>query len=1058
MSSESEPRTVRVYLVGTAKIQTEGGVIEPTAEMSFATALYLALEPHRVSRRTLQTLLWPESESDVAAHRLRQTLLKLRRIGLPVQSAGKALIYLNSKVVIDSQVLEALGGADPCIERIGMPILAGFNPIFSAPYQLWLDSKTGQIAAGLSRVLLSLIAGARVAGKWGDVEKHAVDLRTHAPFNEEATLALAESLAMRGDKIQSLKLLDDYLEDVGTGASDLRVSPSTMRRRITDRMPRRPHDLSASAPLIGRESHLRALDGLLSQAKAGHPKACILLGDPGIGKTRLLTEFLGFASLQGAGWHCVSCRSSDAARPLALLLELIPSLRSMRGAIGSSPSTLEFFDTLTTHRPTKNAGPASVKSGLTSARLDMCMADILGAVTEDSTLIIAVEDYQWIDQASASALNGLVERLSSQRLLLILTSRAMPDLSPPTLPEQVVEIRIPALDDSASAEMMHSMVRQRGREVSDNYLSWCTRVAEGNPYFLHELANHWLETGEEHPAPPLLTTVLRQRLSRLSPLTLQLIQTCALLENHSTLDNLEEVLGFEPHDLLSSINDLAAAGMVLFASPDPASKAPGLLKSRHDLLSETALGLLAPPARAYLHRRAAVVLERKINEHPEASTLWSCAKHWHLAGDLPKAFRLAMSCATHLLDAGLPGDAATAFEKALEYCGSDSDRLGLLELQITAYYHSSDWDRVHSTALMERKLRTQILPEANQHDDIELMLLRAKWQTLNWNDILAQSTECLRTTTAEARHRVDAGTMALMILTFCGDATAGKRVFDVLGQLSRAPGVSPAASLHASMIYHTNWGSLTEATTAAHQLVALQTNGRDVGALFRSLCNASVSFRAAGLIQEATAHLEAALDLADRHNLHLSKSRAIPMLANMFLEQGNTFEAKKWLSVLQSGPIAESDNLGRAEISAIGARIALLEGRSDEARHIVDVELKHMRADQVPHRRTYAAALRVAAELATDHRCSRVALSNLESNYLLSRGNVFQAFSTFALHEGLLSVGDRTKAETILNEYVTHHRRECGPLPTHLLESLHRLWKTARESAGEPPEIKGRRD
>lgn len=1036
-----------VFALGTAKITAGDASVDPSAELVFAIALYLALESREPTpRRFLQGLLWPDTDDRTASHRLRQSLFKLRRMGFAVDSDGKSRLHVVGRISTDYERLETSCSA-PLDNELGFPILAGFEPQFSWRYSEWLEEKKTRISAHLTRVLLGGIGHARLTGHWPEVESLSRNLLRYSPDNEEATLALAESLAMRGDKIQGVRVLDNYLADIGSGPSDLRLSATLMRRRIADRMPPRDHDVPGETPLFGREQFLEELATLLTEARHNRPQAVVIWGAPGIGKTRLLTEFLSFASLQGVAWHRVSCRSTDAARPLAMLLELIPLLRAMRGAVGSAPETLAFFEALTKHSPKKLRGPHhAAKAEITGSGLDAALADVLDAVAEEIPLLIAIEDCQWMDPASATVIARLVQKLSRQRLLLILTSRVPQDGPLSTIPIEARDIQLPTLNDEASSEILHAIIRQKGRSVSSDYVDWCARVAEGNPFFLHELANHWLETGEIHVAPASLTAILRGRLARISPNSLQVLQTCALLENNSTLDNLEAVLGYPGHVMLHSINELASAGMITTDVNESPPHTSGRIGSRHDLLSEVALIQLAPAARIYLHRRAARVLEESMGERGDASILWSCAKHWQLAGDVDHAFRLATSCATHLLEAGLPSEAAEAFARAATYCSSDSDLLGILEGQATAYYRSSDWRNVVQTVAAARSLKQRLQAKATQHDELELMALRAEWQTLNWNSILSKSLECLDAVEATAAHRVDAGSMALMLLSFQGDGLAGQEVFAKILSLASDPDVRVTSALQATMVFHTNWGSFDDAVSAAVELVEHNRSHGDIGLLFRSLCNAAVTFRAAGRFDAARGHLQEALSLADRHHLQLSKSRAIPMLANMELELGNISEAKFWLSRLQESSIGPEDKLAHAEVSTISARIALVEGRYAEALALVQGDLAHMRNDQVPHRRAYAAALRVAVEVANYGKASRTSVRELETEYLASRKNVFQAFATYSLYVGLLSIGERPRAAELLEKYATVYRREPWPLSTHLHDSMMALLGGSREA------------
>jgi DNA-binding SARP family transcriptional activator/tetratricopeptide (TPR) repeat protein len=1047
--SKASAGEIRLLCIGDTRILTPLGEIDPSAEVVFAAALYLILErKERTARRRLQQLLWPGSRPDRAAHRLRQTIFKLRRAGLPVEADGKSCIFLDARTVTtDFDAFERTSGVQPAVETLAVPLFAAFEAKFSADFAEWLDGQKAAIGSSLTRVLLGMIGRFRIGGDWQAVEKHSRALLLHAPDNEEATLALAESLAMRGDKIQGVRVLENYLTDIGRGPSDLRLSASTMRKRIIDRMPPRATDLAAEVPLLGREEYLKQLVQILDVANAGAPQTCVILGNPGIGKSRLVTEFLAFAALQGAIGHRVFCRSSDSARPLAILLELIPLLRGMRGSIGSDPDTLAFLDALTTHRPERSKrSHAAVVSDPVHSRLDIALADIIDAVSDERTVVLVIEDCQWIDAASAAILERLVSKLSNQRLLLLLTSRI---IDTGRMIESIVAgkvLTLPALNDAASADIVHTIARQRGKSVSDHYLAWCTRVAEGNPFFLHELASHWVETGDEHSAPPSLTAVLKQRLSRLSSNALQLLQTCSLLENHSTVDNIEAVLGLAPHELLRCINELAGAGMVSVVTGDGMSVETDRLNSRHDLLSDTALMQLAAPARAYLHRRAATVLESRIDHTGDAATLWSCAKHWQLAGDNMQAFRLTNSCARHLIEAELPGEAAEAFSKAIEYCTTETDLLSVLESQAAAHFQSSDWIQVIDLATQARTIKRRLFPDMGQHDDLELMLRRAEWRTMNWDHILSHSLNCLSADQASAAHRIEAGVMALKLLGLRGDRGAGTSVFAQISKLQPEASESNAdLILQAKMIFNTEWGAFDKAVAAAMELVEVHRKKRDIGALFRALCNAAITLRAAGQFESAVDHLREALALADRHKIHLSKTEALRMLAHMAIEQGWITEARTWLDALRKCPVAVGDRMIVTEIGSIEARLALLDGRYPHARDLVNNDLLHMRSDQLPQRRAYWHALRVASDLASDGRSSGDALNALESEHLRTRNNLFQAFASFALYAGLVRAGEQKRAELLLNEYLTRHRREPWPPPKHLLNSLLELVGSSSE-------------
>jgi tetratricopeptide (TPR) repeat protein len=1029
---KNEALTVQLNCIGDARIITHVACIDPSAEVVFGAALFLILHRNEVTtRKQLQELLWPSVKTDIAAHRMRQTILRLRRLGLHIRAEGKSKLFLAAAVV--NTDVEDL--SDKTTARLDLPLFGTYNPTFSPRFADWLDLQREKIGSTIVRILLKRIQESRAAGKWEELEENCRSLMIHSADNEEATLALAESFAMRGDKLQSVKILDKYLADVADAPADLRVPAATMRKRIVDRMPMRTGVSSEDTPMFGREGYLRELVGVMNGARNKLPGVCLVRGEPGIGKTRLIAEFLSFASLQGFAAHRVNCRATDSNRPLSVVLDLIPLLRGMRGSIGSSPDTLSFLDTLGRLHPDNQANRIRLSPSRVNSKLDVAFADIIDAVSDECPLVLVIEDCQWIDSLSASVIGRILARLTAQRTLFVFTSRSEGHafLEHDTL--KVHDLPLEALSCKTATELLETIVERRGGEITPSYLGWATAVAEGNPFFLHELAKHWLETRNEHSAPPSLTAILRQRLSRLSPRALQVLQACAILENHSTVDNVEAVLGYKAHELLSAITELVEAGMIAVAERGSTLHDGGQMASRHDLLSETALLRLSAPGLSYLHRRAAKALEVRIQHTGDASTLWSCAKHWHLAGDGAQAFRLANSCAQHLLEAELPGEAVDAYAKALDYCTTDLDRLMIIERQATASYQSSDWAKVITFGTQARRMRARLHPNTNEHDELELMIRRAEWQSSDWNNLLAASLGCLEANQASVEHRLEAGIMVLMILSSRGGSNQARSTYQTIMKLC-ATSEHVELKLQASMIYNTAWGELELGVAAATDLVTAQQKKKDVGELLRAHCNAGVTLRVAGKFDQAAQQFREAISLADRHRIHLSKSRAIPMLAHMCIELGDFEEAAQCLHSLLECANPNEDRNARFEIGTIEARLALASGERVDIRTLVEEDLVEMQSDQLPYRRTYWKALRVAAQLAHSGLAELEAIADLEAEHIRTRESVFQAFATFVLYVGLISVGKKAKGRRILNSYLRCHRREPWPPPDHLLNSL----------------------
>jgi DNA-binding SARP family transcriptional activator/tetratricopeptide (TPR) repeat protein len=1036
--SKKPSLSIHARVLGDASITTCVGTIEPTAEIIFAAALYLVLQRNEpVSRGTIQALLWPEASTRVAAHRLRQTLLKLRRLGMPIGVTGKGHIGLDgTPVSVDyEEFLTTRKTAH--LSNDALVMLPGYEPRFSQTYLEWLDAQKAEVNASLTRVMLGIIARHRVKGEWAEAERNAARLLRFQPYNEEATLAMAESCAMRGGKLEAMAILDRYLSEVGSGPTDLRVPATIMRRRIADRMHPRVEAIAGQSPMVGRGGVMEQLAGLLERSRRKSGQACLVWGDAGIGKSRVLAEFATFASLQGIQTQRVQCRPSDKHRPLSVFVDLVPGLRTMRGAIGCSPETFDYLDKLTKHKTTKIEIKAEESDAeFVYARVQKSLFDLIDAVSYEGCLMLLIEDVHWLDSTSAQLLREMVEWSADRPTFFVFTGRDQPDGWMAGIPNRLLEIHLPPLDPGPSKDVLLGVVRQHGGEIEDAYVGWCVRVAEGNPYFLQELANHWIETRDKHSVPLSLAAVLNERLSRIAPVTLQLLQTCAVLEKNSTLDRIEHILNYPAYELLPAINELAGAGMLVAEHSDSRSSAPDTLATRHDLLSNAALARLTTPALAFLHRRAAVTIEQEIDEERSAAILWDCAKHWQLAGDSRHAFELANSCATHLMDVGLSSAAAEAYEKTLTYCSTIEERVEILKGLAHAHYRTRSWKEVSKTVARLRKIMGSVCPDFSTHDEFELMALRSTWRHRDSVSGLESALKCLEAEAASIDHRVEAGGTALMISDQICDHDLMRSIFATVAKLCASNKVDTALQLRAAMVYHCVCGDLKIGVSSARLVVSDKRAKGNSAELFAALCNAGSVFRTAGLFVDAEAALREALDIAEQHKLSVSAATALNHLAHLFLELGQADRVRECFGMLTKQYAKREDADAGRRVRDLAVRLALIDGRYDDARQLTREPLKQVRNDPLIERRVYHLALIVAARLRSGGKLFEEAVTLLEEDHLRARVNARQAFATYTLCGALTKLGRRKRGDELLREYLAKYRHEPWPPGPHLLEAL----------------------
>ena len=1024
--------------LGTAEIDTGVTTLTPSQEIVFAAALYLILERgKRVSRTRLASLLWPRVPEKARAHRLRQTILQLKKLGVMVRADRDSLQLSQYDARSD---LDDLSAPDPtpALSHVSLEFLPGYNPRLSELLRDWVDSKRGEAHAAATRILVHELERLRLRADWPSVEKTAAKCLSLDGYNETAVLAQAEAAAMRGAKRKAVSILDCYIADVGVSQPDLKLPATLLRRRVIERIPDSPALFNTDPPFVGREIEMGALTRSFERARTGHGSGTLIVGEPGIGKSRLAAELGRFADLQGAQVQRVACSRADVDRPLSLFVDIVPQLREMPGALGCDPETFAWLKRLTEFEQ-RSDDSRQVESNMLFHNIRAALFDLLDSVSEERCLVILIEDVQWLDDASATILVRMVEWCSTRRLFFLLNSRpgntSFLDYAEKA---RLHTLALGPLKPEASTALLQSVALRPGDQPQLEFVNWCLAVAEGNPFFLQELAHQWIETGQRDEAPPSVTKVLQERLSRLTAEALQVLQTCAVLGDHATLDRVEKVLDCPPHQLLSAVGELSKAAMLSMPS-DGNDLTPSQIQPRHDFLASAAISRLPAVSLAFIHRRSADALEKEIAQATMPTTLlWACANHRHHAGDRQKALSLSMACAEHLLDLGLAGGAAAAFEKSLDYCATDEQRLKVLPRVAFAHQLNGEWVKSKEVLRSCIRLAGKVDPLSNGHNDFELHLFAARHQSaLDFSSLLADIIPCVESADASAAHRVYAAALALKIATDVGPAEALDSIYAHVKPFLNSKDVSETARLEVEMIYR---------TTRGHEVMPIQelqrfaesarTTGGEL-AYSNALLTASAACRISARYEEGLAFVAQAFEQALAHKREARRSRMLVAELRLHVAAGAFARAESTLQSLMGCSIPPDDDFAQSEVQSYRARIALEKGNIAEA-SAAFAEVRIIPRTYSPRRRANSLALRLRIRLKEDATKGEIRslVSELETEHLRVRGLGGHDFEAHALYLGLCSIGDSYKGVELLREYVSNHRRSNWPLPGHIHQIL----------------------
>ncbi len=449
---------------------------------------------------------------------------------------------------------------------------------------------------------------------------------------------------------------------------------------------------SPGFPLLGRPDESALLVAARRQASAEGLRALLVLGDAGIGKTRLLDEF---RAGQAAG-DVVSGRCLDyAMAPYAPFAEIAAQLDAREPLVlGRRPDLRRRLAGLVAadgRLPGDGAGDEGKRAAFNAA----AAALRLYAARRPFTLV--VEDAHWSDLASLELLHHLVLVARDAPLLLILTAREneldeaharllarverLPNAEP---------VRLAGLPDTVADAVVDQELRRQRRPLSAALRRSVLAGAGGNPLYLRELTRHYagLREPADESLPVSLAASVRERLREL-PEPVQAVLRAASVLVEFDEDVLAAVAGVSPEHTAAALRRAIDSGLI----GRPANAARAMVFA-HEVIRRAVYEDVLPAARRGLHRAMVAQLAAAPDLDPDfarrALHAWSAgdradAAHWsELAGDAASARYAFQDAAEHYRRAEpvAADDAFRLLDKqalALERAGRPVAALPLLE-------------------------------------------------------------------------------------------------------------------------------------------------------------------------------------------------------------------------------------------------------------------------------------------------------------------------------------------------------------------------------------------
>jgi class 3 adenylate cyclase/predicted ATPase len=404
------------------------------------------------------------------------------------------------------------------------------------------------------------------------------------------------------------------------GARDLKGAPEpvSLYRIVRASGAGRRSGARAPTPFIGREDELGVLLRRWERARAGDGQLVLIVGEPGLGKSRLLDEFharLGETPHTWAEWRASQLLQNTTLHPVAewgrqrfggadvpaeqRLADLESTLRQVKiDADEAVPLLAPVFDIPFSDGHILTLAPEELRRRQLGALVALVMA---GARSQP--VVLAFEDLQWADPTSIDLMRALAERGAQAPLFVVATMR--PEFRPPwSVRSHHGMISLAPLDRAQVARMVGEIASRHA--LPKDVIEGVSERTGGVPLFVEEVTRLLLERGVEGGAqaiPPTLRQSLAARLDRLGEAR-ETAQIGAVLGREFSFGLLLEVAAIENTALRRALERLADADLLFVEGVPPQSA----YRFKHALIQDAAYESLLKSRRQALHRRTAEVL------------------------------------------------------------------------------------------------------------------------------------------------------------------------------------------------------------------------------------------------------------------------------------------------------------------------------------------------------------------------------------------------------------------------------------------------------------------
>ncbi|MHA6763032.1 helix-turn-helix transcriptional regulator [Streptacidiphilus sp. PAMC 29251] len=416
---------------------------------------------------------------------------------------------------------------------------------------------------------------------------------------------------------------------------------------------------------VGRSAEMAELTAALLRAGEGQPQALLIAGDAGVGKTRLLEEFVCAATRAGAVVAVGGCIEIGAdGLPYA---PLVTALRALHRALGSEVEQAAAGNEGRLSQLLPELGQASPEAHdeFGRARLFEHTAQLFERLAADRTIVLALEDLHWSDRSTRELLVYLLRSLRNSRFVIVGTYRSddlhrrhplRPFLAELERLRIVQRLELPRLGRNEVGDQLAGIL-DAAPDV--RLLDRIFQRSEGIPFFVEELAASYQE-GCSSGLTDSLRDLLMVRVEALPEPVQPVLRALAQGGSAVEYSLLRAVLGQSEDELFAALRTAVDANIL---RPTPAGDGYCF---RHALVREAVADDLLPGEGSRIKHRYATVLTEQPELVPAEERVTRLANYWYSAGEPARALPVALEASREARRRNAFAEQLQMLERALE--------------------------------------------------------------------------------------------------------------------------------------------------------------------------------------------------------------------------------------------------------------------------------------------------------------------------------------------------------------------------------------------------------